>query len=288
MSDEDALLAAIAAHPDEDTPRLMYADWLDEHGDPVRAEFIRVQIEAARVERLSQAEQTRAAAVLKRDRVLTAVYRDELLGPLAPLARSADTYFRRGFVSLVRLPVGAFLDHADRLAAHRPRPGVRVTGVAGRLADFLRCPRLNLVTEITAYPAFGTPYRELPEEDEVVAGTNRLTRLAVLDLDACGVGDWFCAWLGNFRLPALEVLSLARNAVTDTGVLDLLHTPYPGRLRRLLLSGNPVGDAGAIWLAERWPRGAADRLEHLGFRDTQIGPDGADALVARFGGRVEL
>ena len=41
MSDEKALLAAIWEHPHEDTPRLMYADWLDEHGQPERAEFIR-------------------------------------------------------------------------------------------------------------------------------------------------------------------------------------------------------------------------------------------------------
>lgn len=43
-TDESALLAAIAAHPDEDTPRLMYADWLDENDQPERAEFIRLQI----------------------------------------------------------------------------------------------------------------------------------------------------------------------------------------------------------------------------------------------------
>src|SRR5215210_2622285 len=43
MGDEAALLSAILAHPDEDTPRLMYADWLDEHGQPERAEFIRIQ-----------------------------------------------------------------------------------------------------------------------------------------------------------------------------------------------------------------------------------------------------
>jgi uncharacterized protein (TIGR02996 family) len=47
MSDEDALLAAIIAHPDEDTPRLVYADWLQEHGNPDRAEFIRVQCRLA-------------------------------------------------------------------------------------------------------------------------------------------------------------------------------------------------------------------------------------------------
>ena len=29
MSDRDALLAAIRAQPDEDTPRLIFADWLE-------------------------------------------------------------------------------------------------------------------------------------------------------------------------------------------------------------------------------------------------------------------
>jgi uncharacterized protein (TIGR02996 family) len=57
MSDQDALLAAIIANPDDDTPRLMYADWLDENlpdktpspapGPSARAEFIRVQCRLA-------------------------------------------------------------------------------------------------------------------------------------------------------------------------------------------------------------------------------------------------
>ncbi|MBN9119791.1 MAG: TIGR02996 domain-containing protein, partial [Planctomycetes bacterium] len=49
LSDRDALLAAIRANPEEDTPRLMFADWLDEHGQPERAEFIRAQCELARL-----------------------------------------------------------------------------------------------------------------------------------------------------------------------------------------------------------------------------------------------
>jgi uncharacterized protein (TIGR02996 family) len=40
-----AFLRAIIDRPDDDTPRLVYADWLDENGDPARAEFIRVQCE---------------------------------------------------------------------------------------------------------------------------------------------------------------------------------------------------------------------------------------------------
>jgi len=45
---EQALLAAIAAHPDEDDPRLRYSDWLEENAAPDRAEFIRIQIALAR------------------------------------------------------------------------------------------------------------------------------------------------------------------------------------------------------------------------------------------------
>jgi uncharacterized protein (TIGR02996 family) len=38
----DALLDAILAAPHDDAPRLVYADWLSEHGDP-RGEFIQIQ-----------------------------------------------------------------------------------------------------------------------------------------------------------------------------------------------------------------------------------------------------
>jgi uncharacterized protein (TIGR02996 family) len=42
MGDDDAFLRAIADAPDDDAPRLVYADWLDEHGQPDRAEFVRL------------------------------------------------------------------------------------------------------------------------------------------------------------------------------------------------------------------------------------------------------
>jgi uncharacterized protein (TIGR02996 family) len=43
MSDHDAFLRTIFDEPDDDTPRLVYADWLQENGDEVYAEFIRIQ-----------------------------------------------------------------------------------------------------------------------------------------------------------------------------------------------------------------------------------------------------
>ena len=45
-----ALLAAVIAEPDDDTPRLAMADLLREEGDSDRAEFIEVQVELARLE----------------------------------------------------------------------------------------------------------------------------------------------------------------------------------------------------------------------------------------------
>lgn len=52
MDDGVSLMRAIVAQPEEDTPRLMYADYLQELGGKVnyrRAEFIRLQIEAAKM-----------------------------------------------------------------------------------------------------------------------------------------------------------------------------------------------------------------------------------------------
>ena len=47
MTDIDAVHAAIIADPDDDLPRLAFADLLEERGDDARAEFIRTQIEYA-------------------------------------------------------------------------------------------------------------------------------------------------------------------------------------------------------------------------------------------------
>ncbi|HZY90594.1 MAG TPA: TIGR02996 domain-containing protein [Gemmataceae bacterium] len=43
MSDDAAFLRAIADAPTDDAPRLVYADWLEERGDP-RAEFLRLEV----------------------------------------------------------------------------------------------------------------------------------------------------------------------------------------------------------------------------------------------------
>jgi uncharacterized protein (TIGR02996 family) len=50
MDDMIPFLRKIAENPGDDAPRLVFADWLDEHKQHERAEFIRLQIELARAD----------------------------------------------------------------------------------------------------------------------------------------------------------------------------------------------------------------------------------------------
>lgn len=49
MITDSRFLRGIIANPADDAPRFMFADWLDEHGQAERAEFIRLQCELARI-----------------------------------------------------------------------------------------------------------------------------------------------------------------------------------------------------------------------------------------------
>jgi uncharacterized protein (TIGR02996 family) len=88
LSDRDALLAAVRANPEEDTPRLMFADWLDEQGDEAsatRAEFIRLQCELAR---LDDGSDSQPLFEFLRDR-------DFVTGPSADWTKIDDGIHRR-------------------------------------------------------------------------------------------------------------------------------------------------------------------------------------------------
>jgi uncharacterized protein (TIGR02996 family) len=102
MSDETALLAAIRAAPADDAPRLVYADWLDEHGRPERAEFIRVQCELAR---------HKNRALRRREAELLATHHDAFAAHLA--APGLRFRFERGFVVAFG-HAGVFVDHNRR------------------------------------------------------------------------------------------------------------------------------------------------------------------------------
>ena len=60
MTERLALLSAILANPEDDLPRLVFADWLDEHGttdaDAARSEFIRLGCQSKAKSRITPAE----------------------------------------------------------------------------------------------------------------------------------------------------------------------------------------------------------------------------------------
>ena len=60
MSPEDAFVHAILDNPDDDTTRLVFADWLEEHGRASHAELIRVQCELARLPKRSREPKAKA------------------------------------------------------------------------------------------------------------------------------------------------------------------------------------------------------------------------------------
>lgn len=55
MSEDFPFLRAIFHRPDDDAPRLVYADWLEERGDP-RAEYLRLEVELRRLPKGADAQ----------------------------------------------------------------------------------------------------------------------------------------------------------------------------------------------------------------------------------------
>ena len=86
--DEQALLAAVWAAPDDDGPRLVYADFLQEQGDP-RGEFIALQC-----------AKSLDVAGRKRMRELEREHKHKWLGPLEPaILETRPMAFERGFLA---------------------------------------------------------------------------------------------------------------------------------------------------------------------------------------------
>ena len=99
----DAFLATIRAAPADDLPRLVYADWLDEHGDPARAEFVRVQCELAQLGEIAP----RRPGLEDREHALLAANEPAWRG--FPAGAVAEWEFRRGFVDQVAVSTDGLL-----------------------------------------------------------------------------------------------------------------------------------------------------------------------------------
>ena len=101
MSDGKSLLRAILIDPDDDTARLVYADWLQENGDADHAEFIRLSVP----ESTNRGKGKQRAPLARRLRRRWSQELDDY--------RVALTV-RRGFVCGISSPMAVFLENAER------------------------------------------------------------------------------------------------------------------------------------------------------------------------------
>jgi uncharacterized protein (TIGR02996 family) len=239
ISQEQAFLEAILERPDDDTPRLIFADWLEERGDPssaARAEFIRVQciLAGERLPPRRQAELTRREQQILND------WDEEWVRPLHRLVKNWE--FHRGFIHYVGLSMEKFLTHAGRL--------------------FRRAP----VRHLRLWP-HSLPSIE-PMDMALLADNVHLTHLLSLDLSENRLASTHLrALVVSEHLTNLTELDLSFNRIGDGGLRALAASPLLGRLQRLNLCGNDVGVVGLRALAhalEEWNRSAAGlRLQRL-------------------------
>jgi uncharacterized protein (TIGR02996 family) len=133
MVENEELLQAILDNPEDDAPRWIYADWLDDQGENIRAEFIRVQLERFQLfgdtpftltSELS-AKHPRYDAVMMREASILAMHFQSFLEPYRkkgePLqSRDSHAAFHRGFINKVWMRARTFLTKAKKLFRRFP------------------------------------------------------------------------------------------------------------------------------------------------------------------------
>jgi uncharacterized protein (TIGR02996 family) len=253
MSTPDDLSAPLAsfiddvkAHPEEDAPRLILADWLQDQPDPklaARGELLHLQVVRARLaEDDPQREilRQREGEIL-RDHVL------EWLGPLGDLASSWR--FERGFIRIEA--------RGDKLYPPEGLPDLP----PGLLAwvDGLKVGELTRVywSSLFRYPLLSHVIF-LDLSGQTIGGSTfirllPLGRLVELRLAGCELADDQTLVLARSKeLSCLRTLDLSNNRLTDQSARTLSQSPLLPRLTTLLIGGNGLTAEGIGLLRQRF------------------------------------
>jgi uncharacterized protein (TIGR02996 family) len=275
-----ALEAAIVAHAEEDTPRLAYADWLDENGDPDRAAFIRVQCRLAEV------------SPAHPDWVGLGERQNELLARLAhrPLTRVAEGVpgFDFGYAVIDR--------HKEPYRRGFPYSISCQTAEATRVTAEL--DRLVRTTTIRSLHLSGIPFEQLAEllAAPVIGELTGLALSLSAPVDRGAEVVRFCRALGqNPRLRRLRRLEFWSNIPAAAPVLAAAET-FDSVVRLQLGWYNVGSETVAELLEGPWVRRVRDlstnegateavaagvaRLPNLHTLDTGLTPGAVPVLAA--------
>src|SRR5262249_35725815 len=205
-------LADIVANIDDDTPRLVYADWLAENGRDDRAEFIRVQVERARLPAWDAAQ----VRLRLREEELLKQHGESWLAELPLIEGAKWEGFRRGIVAGVSF--ASF--EAMRQSAHVCRAVAPVEAVT------VRWPRKREedggappIAELRELSLTGRPSSE--NEIARLADSPQLATLRRLTARGLWV-DGLARLVASPHLAGLKALSVSFNRLGNASILALM------------------------------------------------------------------
>jgi uncharacterized protein (TIGR02996 family) len=256
LTQNDAFIQAIIESPDDESLRLIYADWLEERGDP-RGEFIRVQCQLAN----SPEGDPRRPELEARERDLLGTYEEQWAASVRPWVRTWR--FQRGFVEDIKARLDTVLANVGNLFAAAPL----------RQVTFLPPEYKGPVKHVTFPPVFVEPLHR-----RLAAASPYLARMAAIDWAHTHIGDLGLAALANSPTPfRLSRLDLPQASIGDAGVQALADSPAFPRLTVLNLQWNSLGCLAAESLASS---ASLTHLVELDLSHTEVGDRGVEALAA--------
>jgi uncharacterized protein (TIGR02996 family) len=270
MTDEIAAFTrAIIDHPRDRLARLVFADFLEETGDPnhvARAHLIRAQI--ALDDPDTPADEYDNLKAFE-GRLLDLFQETWNLDLPVWLADECDVEYRGGFVEHVALPLRLFAARATELFRTVPLRSLHVRVAAGAPSLgglFDRLPRLTDVDTLRFGP--GSPAltdfvyldgeQDPPPLYTELMTARTLTGLRVLDLSENRITNhWLVAFVSALPLAAfartLEVLNLTFCVhLTDAGGNTLATARSLDHLKRLILKDVPLSGATRAMLRRRF------------------------------------
>lgn len=275
----ERLLAQVLASPADDGPRLVYADHLQQRGDP-RGELIALQCRRAKLDPESDEAKTIAAREEELfARHLTAWIQPfmsdrsvvEIGGRKYTSARPTSFEFVRGFIEVATVPTTTFPAIARGLFAREPLRRLRLTNRG--LSGVLKAYGLEQLRELDL------SRMRLKDDARALFKCRRFECLEVLELGQCGLGVKgmkYLAMADPDDWPALRHLGLGENALRDAAMKELAKCPLLSQLRSLELSRDRFGLEGWTALLHS-PH--LTRLEVLDVNLSEAGPEGARPLT---------
>ena len=271
-SDEaQAFYAEIRDNPGDDVPRLIFADWLEERGDP-QAAFIRTQI--ALTEPMQPGSEV--AALRQQEEQYLATHGEEQIGELRKFGVLAATY-RRGLIEHIRVKARSLIDDAEEILSAAPGVcSVALRRVANFMPVLVNVPLMAHVTELSAR------VNRIPSSAGLaLANAPRLSQLRTLDLSGNSLLQIGAEQLATTKtLTNLEKLDLWANQIGDEGVRALSASEITQGLKYLELGYNGLTDDGAESLLSI---SSEFQPEFLGLNSNHLTEDGIKLLRERFG-----